>query len=213
MGRALIIEKRGLLLCEGEDEVNFFSAWLPELGLTDVQVMAYQGKEKLSTFLADLPKLRGFEKVKRLAVTRDADDDASAAASSMAHAVDHSPVKDLSPSTMVLPGNGRPGALESLWLESLSGSDYASCVDQFFECITEKGWQPSQVFAKNEKARAQLWIATKDTPNERFGIAAWHGRRNAEQPWMKEKWVDFNHPAFAELKQFLLSAFAPSEAS
>ena len=208
MAKALVIQKSGLLLCEGEDEVSFFSAWLPELGLDSVQVVAYGGKTKLASFLADLPKLVGFGNLRRLAITRDADEDADAAAKSLEGAIRRSPpVHQLSPSTMVLPGGGKPGALESLWIESLTGNPYEECVDQFFECITKKGWQQSQVFAKNDKARAQLWIATKETPNDRFGFAAWHGRKDLEKPWMKEKWVNFDHPAFAELKQFLFRTF------
>ncbi|OYW72021.1 MAG: hypothetical protein B7Z37_26105 [Verrucomicrobia bacterium 12-59-8] len=35
--KPLTISKPGLLLCEGEDEVNFFNAWFFELNITDVQ--------------------------------------------------------------------------------------------------------------------------------------------------------------------------------
>lgn len=209
--KPLKLNKPHLLLCEGEDEVNFFSAWLPELGLTDVQPLAYQGKTKLSEFLSDLPKISGSSQVKRLAITRDADENASAALESVNHIIQQAPswIRAFQPPVFVLPGNDRSGALESLWLASLADDPKAFCIEEFFRCIQEKGWEPSQIFAKNDKARAQLWIATKDIPNERFGIAPWHGRRNTDQPWMKDKWVNFDHHAFDELRQFLLSEFKP----
>ena len=208
MAKPLFIEMPCLLLCEGEDEVQFFNAWLPELSLSQVQVIAYQGKEKLSTFLADLSKARGFDKVHRIAVTRDADDDAHAAQQALEYAVAHSPIAANTPPLFVFPGEGKQGALESLWLASLEDEPFTACVEGFFQCIQDKGWEPSQAFAKNEKARAQLWIATKAVPNERFGHAAWHGRKDTDKEWMREKWIDFTHPAFDSIKAFLLSAFA-----
>jgi len=203
------ISTPGLLLCEGKDEVNFFNAWFTELGITEVKVLDYGGKEKVSKFLADVVKMSGFSNVKRAGIIRDADEDAAGALESVTHAVAHAPegFRKLNPKIFVLPGDGKPGALESLWLASLQGSPMANCVEDFFRCAESKGWSPSDVFAKNDKARAQLWIATKDTPNERFGIAAWHGRKDTDKPWMKDKWVDFEHPCFAPLKSFLLSTF------
>lgn len=207
--KPLTISKPCLLLCEGDDEVNFFNAWFTELGFSHVQVIAYQGKANLATFLSDLVKASGFSLVRRAGVTRDADEDASAALMSMNHAIKNAPAdfQRLAHAVFVLPGDGKPGALETLWLSSLSGHPIADCVENFFLCIEATGWKPSDIFAKNDKARAQLWIATKDTPNERFGIAAWHGRRDPDKPWMKEKWVDFEHPCFASLKEFLLQTF------
>jgi hypothetical protein len=156
--KPLTITKPKLLLCEGEDEVNFFNAWFLELGVADVQVFAYQGKTKLAGFLADLTKAAGFHQVKKAAILRDADEDASGATQSIAHAVEHSPeaFRQLHPDYFVLPGEGKPGALESLWLASLAGNPMEACVGEFFECIKAKGWTPSDTFAKNDKARAQL---------------------------------------------------------
>lgn len=207
--KLLTITKPKLLLCEGEDEVNFFNAWFIELGISDVQVIAYQGKTKLAAFLSDVTKAAGFHLVKKAAILRDADDDASGAKQSIIHAIEHSPeaFQKLGPDYFVLPGHGKPGALESLWLSSLADNPMRECVEDFLHCIETKGWKPSDTFAKNDKARAQLWIATKEVPNERFGFAAWHGRKDADKPWMHEKWVDFDHPSFAQLKEFVLRTF------
>ncbi len=208
--KPLTISKPGLLLCEGEDEVKFFNAWFSELNITAVQVIAYEGKARLGTFLADVVKLKGFTLVTRAAIIRDADEDASGALQSVEHALTHAPedLRHLSPKIYVLPGDGKPGALESLWLASLKGTPIEACVEDFFRCAENKGWRPSDIFAKNDKARAQLWIATKEVPNERFGLAAWHGRKDTDKPWMQEKWVNFDHTCFSQLKSFLISTFA-----
>ncbi len=207
--KPLTISKPSLLLCEGEDEVSFFSAWFLELSITDVQVIAYQGKTKLAQYLSDLTKVSGLSKVSRIGIIRDADESAAAALQSVQHAVEAAPegIRHLNPQIFVLPGEGKQGALESLWLASLTTDPLAPCIDEFFHCIKTKGWQPSEVFAKNDKAKAQLWIATKDTPNERFGLAAWHGRKETDKPWMKDKWIDFDHPCFTPLKAFLVGTF------
>lgn len=202
--------KPGLLLGEGKDEVEFFTALLLEMGLADtVQVIDYGGVAKLPEFLTDLSRTPGIDTVRCIAVTRDADEDASSALTSLQHLVTSSPLADRIRGHFVLPDNRSPGALEALWLESLRESDFTPCVEEFFRCIEARGWKPSQTFSKNDKARAQLHIATKDTPNERFGLAAWHGRKETDREWMREKWIDFDHPAFGPLKQFLEDAFAP----
>jgi hypothetical protein len=205
------IQKPCLLLGEGKDEVEFFGALLHEMGLADsVQVLDYSGISKLPDFLIEL-SLLGIQNVRTIAVTRDADEDAASALTSLKHVIDSSPLAPLVKDRLfVLPNNQSPGALEALWLASMKDSPFTPCVDDFFRCIESRGWKPSQTFAKNDKARAQLFIATKDTPNERFGTAAWHGRKDTDKPWMVEKWFDFDHPAFEELKHFLRQAFAPA---
>ncbi len=208
--KRLNLTKPGLLLCEGRDEKAFFEAWFLELGIADsVDVVPFEGKAKLTEFLADLSKVSGLAAVKQIAITRDADEDAAAAVESVRYSIAQGPevIQTLRPTSFVLPDNSSAGSLESLWLASLEAEPMAPCIEEFFRCIEVKGWQPSQSFSKNDKTRAQLWIATKDTPNERFGHAAWHGRRNTDQPYMREKWIDFNHEAFRPLREFLLANF------
>jgi len=92
----LTLQKPGLLLGEGKDEVEFFGAMLTEMGLIDqVQVLDYGGAAKLKTFLADLVQLPGFEKLNGIAVTRDADEDAASARTSLESILEASPVSDL----------------------------------------------------------------------------------------------------------------------
>jgi hypothetical protein len=62
-----------LVLVEGKDEVNFFLEVARRRGLPEVQYMNYEGKSNLSAFLHTVPKLPDFQRVRGLAVTRDAD--------------------------------------------------------------------------------------------------------------------------------------------
>lgn len=63
MKRRIILDKPGLLIGEGKDEVTFFEAWLGELGLDDrVQVLEYEGKDKLRSFLTVLRERGGIHR-------------------------------------------------------------------------------------------------------------------------------------------------------
>ena len=81
------IVKPKLLIGEGKEEVRFFESLLRSLGIGDVQVTDYAGKEKLRAFLITLPRIPGFAGLGTLGITRDADDNPGAAADSIRIAV------------------------------------------------------------------------------------------------------------------------------
>jgi hypothetical protein len=195
------LTKPFLLIGEGTGEKEFFTDLLTEMGIPGVQVEDYAGKNKLAAYLKGLTIRSGFDQLQRLVITRDADNDAAGAAASIQAAIAAAGLSAaLTVSSMVLPGGGKEGALESLWLESLKGALYEDCVQRFFECLQENGWEPSQLFAKKDKALTQVWLATKNPSNEAFHRASAYGRRSK---YAGEKWVDFDHAAFAPLKEFL----------
>lgn len=195
-----------LLLGEGTGENEFFRDLLDEMGIPDVQVEDYGGKNKLAGFLKGLTIRTGFDQLQRIAVTRDADDDPEAAAASVRSAIAGAGFPEhLTVQSMILPGGGRKGALESLWLESLHGAPFEVCVKQFFACLQEQGWEPSQLFSKKDKGLAQVWLATKNPSNEAFHRASAYGRRRKDSA---ERWVEFTHTAFAPLREFLTACFA-----
>jgi hypothetical protein len=190
-----------LLIGEGSGEKEFFTDLLTEMGITCVQVEDYAGKNKLAAYLKGLQIRTGFDQLQRLVITRDADNDAAGAAASIQSAITAAGLPAaLTVRSMVLPGDDKQGALESLWLESLKGAPYEECVERFFECLREKGWEPSQFFAKKDKALTQVWLATKNPSNVAFHRASAYGRRSK---YPGDKWVDFDHPAFTPLKAFL----------
>jgi hypothetical protein len=72
--RTLAIVERKLLLVEGKDEVNFFTAALRDhLNLVGIQVIDYSGKTRLSGFLRTLAADPVFASVTGIGVIRDAD--------------------------------------------------------------------------------------------------------------------------------------------
>lgn len=70
------ITKRKLLLGEGKDEINFFSALIRQLGIEDIQVEAYQGKGNLNKYLQTLRVRPNFNQLTSVGITRDADENA-----------------------------------------------------------------------------------------------------------------------------------------
>ena len=176
-GKPTALDRPFLLLGEGTGELKFFADLLREMSITTVQVESYEGKNKLGDYLKDLKNLSGFSQLQRLAITRDADDSPAGAATSIESAVTAAGFPaELAVKSFVLPGGGRKGALESLWLETLERAPYVNCVKSFFDCLEKEGWFPSQVFAKKDKAVTQAWLATKDPPNAAFHWASAYGR-------------------------------------
>lgn len=126
---------------------------------------------------------------------------------------------------MILPGQGREGMLEDLCLDSVADDPAMTCVESYFDCL-EEHLAPESLPGNPAKAHmraflsAMEWIeegyfesiqthlqcqpphhpvtakihallAARYKPNLNLGIAARKG------------YWPFDHPAFAELKQFL----------
>jgi hypothetical protein len=187
--------------------VNFFNALLAHLGITDVQVDQYGGKHKIRPGLKAITERSGFSQVASLAVTRDADfaddpaDDALAsqrAFQSVRDALIHAGLPatlDVKASgtpqvsVFILPDNNNPGMLEDLCIASMSQPEIA-CIDEFFNCIAA-GTARAQIRRNVSKSRVHAWLATQAEPDKRLGEAA------------KDSYINWNHPAFDPLKQFL----------
>jgi hypothetical protein len=195
----LELDKPKLLIGEGKDEVQTFSALLTYLRITDVNVEDYGGKNKLPGYL-DVLRLRpGFAGLQSLGVTRDADIDSLGAFASISNYLRQR--EFVAPASsgivaagtprvgiIILPGGQEPGMLENLVLEALRQDRVTDCIDRYFECIeAAKGREQKQI----SKARVQAWLAAQDPPDMRLGIAAQKGLI----PW--------DHPSFEQLRNFL----------
>lgn len=201
------------LLVEGQDEVNFFHAFLHHLGLIDVQVIEVGGKysfqNEFPTFLA----LSGSERITAFAIIRDAD---------LSHASTFSSIKNLletfgqpcptesgkftdTPTKVgvfILPGNAETGMLESLCLQAVSDHPSMPCVEQFIYCLGEtlerKKSETSDsthiaYYPKNEeKAKMLAFLSTLYESTTSIGIAAQKG------------YWPFDHMALEELRNFLI---------
>lgn len=68
------LEQSKLLLGEGIDEVKFFGAFLKNLGINNIQLLEYGGKNRLQLFLKLLLSSKDFDQITTIGITRDSDD-------------------------------------------------------------------------------------------------------------------------------------------
>lgn len=196
------IKQPKLLIGEGVDEVSFFNALLKHLGIGDIQVHHYDGKDKLSAFLQTLRISPDFSQLQRLGVTRDADSDFSATFRSICGGLQRAGLSvpttvgipsgtDPAVLVYIMPDNRSPGMLEDLCMSSVQADPAFECVEKYFECIRNTTARSPEPFAK---AQVHAWLASQIIkPDKRLGDAAKAGY-----------WI-WENPAFAPLIAFLKS--------
>jgi hypothetical protein len=200
----ITIKKERLLIVEGKDEELFFDALLKHLNISNIQILSIGGKTKFRKNLGALLNRREeFAKVKRLWITRDADDDFNSAFQSICDALKALelpvPKKPKIPtsscpeiSIFIFPDNQSPGMLEDLCLKVLQDNTQDTpiikCLEDYFCCLARR----SPEFPNNlSKAKIQAFLAAKKEPGKRLEEAAQSGYF----PW--------DHPAFNDIKEFL----------
>ena len=163
------------LAVEGNDQRNFFEAFVDHHSVPNIQVQNFGGVNDLSGFLLALTDAPGFtETVRRLGIVRDAEACAVSAFQSVLTSLRRAnlplPRKPLDrtdtrkPDTIVLilPDSSRQGMLETLLCESFAGGEEDRCIDVFFECIETI---PDRMINRRQKARAHAYFGyeTKST--------------------------------------------------
>ena len=82
------VESEVLLLVEGTDEVRFFYALLKSLDRGHIQIASVDGKDNFAPVLKNvLMTFRNYQRLRRLVLVRDADDNAQAAFQSLRSAL------------------------------------------------------------------------------------------------------------------------------
>ena len=197
-----------LLLVEGKDEEQFFSALL-ESDLpgtaSDCQVLAL-GKDRFRPRLLGLAiHIRG-SSVKSIGVVRDADEHAGRALQSVCDALAgagfakpaaHSEIVGTNPriGVFVMPDGQNPGALEAHCRRSVETRRAGSCVTEYLDCLKDReGWgvTAERNTAQRDKAFVHAYLASRQDPVARTGEGAKQG------VW------DFRHEAFRPVTEFLL---------
>lgn len=190
-----------LLLVEGKDDENFFSALIEKMGIENIQIHAIEGIDKLKRFIRQLVRESDFEIVKGLGIILDADNRPPASAmQSIRSSLEgiaglSAPQKagelfgdEVKTGVFILPDNQSPGMLETLIWKVIKDEAMRECIDQFAECA-------ESVLGENldrpDKSRVHAYIATKPKPNVSVGVAAQRG------------YWDFDHPAFSDIKDFV----------
>ena len=188
------------LLVEGNDQRNFFEAFIEHLSLRDIQIQNFGGVNELQGFLLALANAPGFrETVQSIGIVRDAETSAQGAfqsvQSSLRNAglsVPNQPEERAGSSpavtVLILPGDNSPGMLETLLNETFANTPEDACINAFFECIEAI---PTVSINNPAKARAYAYLTTKPNPHHSVGMAA------------KQRYWDLDHDVFSRVRQFL----------
>ena len=188
------------LLVEGNDQRNFFEAFIEHLSLADIQIQNFGGVNELRAFLLALANAPGFrEAVQSVGIVRDAETSAQAAFQSVQSSLENAglPVPNQperragsSPAVtvLILPGDNSPGMLETLLNETFANTPEEACINTFFDCVEAL---PTVSINNPDKARAYAYLTTKPNPHHSVGMAA------------KQSYWDLDHDVFSRVRQFL----------
>ena len=188
------------LLVEGNDQRNFFEAFIDHLSLEHIQIQNFGGVSELRDFLDGFVSATGFRQiVQSLGIVRDAETSAGSAFQSVQSSLRNaelpmpdSPAKrtGISPAVtvLILPGDNRSGMLETLLCESFADTAANHCIDDFFTCVENL---PDVSIKNPDKARAQAYLTTKPDPHFSVGAAA------------KKDYWDLDHRVFGNVRDFL----------
>ena len=191
-----------LLLVEGRDEANLFSALMKHRldAEPKIQVIDAGGKDKFpKNMKAIQTAAQARPTLQAIGVVRDADDDARGAFRSVCDNLrnagymppqNHGEFSEAMPSVgvFIVPDGSAPGAVETLCRRSREGDDVAKCAEAYMGCLAEHEAMHSP---NVDKSFAHAYLAAMRDPLARVGEGALQG------VW------DFESPAFSELVGFL----------
>jgi hypothetical protein len=191
-----------LLLVEGKDECNFFEAFCDHLSFKDIQAID-MGKTTFEDRFRLLKKHSDWENILSIGIVRDADNSAKSAFESICRVLTvlnlPTPNQEILPtsksphiSILIMPPNqeGSGRMLEDLFVEVIKDDPAITCSDDYLQCIEASGItiEPHHLI----KAKARFFLASR--PQEdilSIGL------------WAKKFQTEWEHPAFAPVKDFL----------
>ena len=192
------------LLVEGNDPRNFFGELVDYLKIENLQIQNFGGVNELRRFLGVMVKQSGFhDTVRMLGIVRDAEATAEGAFRSVQSSLRKAglPVPDRpgepaeaapAVNVLILPGDQDPGMLETLLCRTFADTAVDRCIDDFFRCFERS--EAGAHIRNPDKARAQVFLATRKISQMSVGVAA-----------QKGYWGDFGHDVFREVRRFLSS--------
>lgn len=208
MSEAIKTDK--LLLVEGKDEENLFSALLEYLQIENVTIRSAGGYLKFAKLYPSVAITTGFSSIKKIGFVRDAEEnEADSAFQSISNIV-----KKYTPNIMIpnqageiaqgnikcgifiMPNNKNPGMLEDLCLESVKGSLLYNKAEKYILEAEALLKAEDKEHYNIHKAKIQSYLAgTTNIP------------RNLGEASLQGLW-DFSSTAFNEVKNFILSLFS-----
>jgi len=188
------------VFCEGVDDVAVITGVAGSIGMSNLRIEPFLGKDKLRNFLRDIQTRPEFaqNRVEAVGIIRDADADGSAAFQSVHDgllangfkAPDQNggfAVNGIKIGVLIIgPKNGK-GMVEDLCLNSVSDRPEFPCVEDYFRCIAEKSDRKNF----SSKAKIRVWMASHSDYELYVGGAASEGY----WPW--------ESPSFDSMKEFL----------
>lgn len=170
MEKAQPLTKSKLLLVEGKDEQNLFTALVSHLSLADFQIIAAGGYTQFQSRLKAVMITPGWENVQTLAIIRDADNDAAAAFQSIRSVLQRcglpSPQRPEallsdtpSVSVLIVPPHAATGMLEDVCLESVQDDPAMPCVTDYLNCLRNSGIEQP---ANMAKASVRAFLASQE---------------------------------------------------
>lgn len=205
------LESSRLLLVEGKDDQEFFNHLWSSLGRAsdEIDVIAYEGKDKLRSWLKTVSDLPGFIELNAVGVVRDAHDNASGAFESVRDALrvffDKQPTdpfefidatfqnagpfdgQRFSVGIAILPSASRSGELEDLLMDAIDDPERMECVDEYIRCLESNEIS----LEKPAKTRLQAFLASKEKAEEGLWKA------------LKKDHIPVDSSAFDEVRSFL----------
>jgi hypothetical protein len=206
MGKMEKIELENILAVEGKDEKNFFDALLKNLDITNVQIIDVGGKDKFEIIFSNyLQTEDALEKIKNIGFVRDAEKDTANAAfqsicsvlskyefpcpTELCKAIEKNSKKV---NIFIMPNNNDCGMLEDLCIASIKNTGIFNCIESFIRC-----YENNIDKDKHNKAKAIIlaYLSAQVPIVNSLGIAA------------QQRRVDFSHPCFNEIKNFLIELY------
>lgn len=203
------IKTEKLLLVEGRDEFNFFSALLAYIGIHDVKILEVGGCFQFASVYPSVVITSGFSSVKRIGFVRDAEaNKADSAFQSILNIIKkNSPhfilpkicgvveKGEISCGIFIMPNNKDAGMLEDLCLKSVETETLYKETEKFVANAKNKMTEKDSFRYNIYKAKVQTYLAgTVNVP------------RNLGEATLQKLW-DFSNPAFDEVKQFINDLF------
>jgi hypothetical protein len=186
-----------LVLVEGKDEINFYSAVTAHIGVVDVEIRSFEGVNNLRPTLEAIRGIEGFDRLTALGIVRDAEGNGTAALQSVRHALRDMgfavPDRALEragagPAVVILinPHDQPGGRFEDVCSESVRDTPVMRCVEQYIGCLNGID---RVMPAREWKTRVHAFIAAQEHPEVSLGVAGKYG------------YFPFDHTAFAPTKR------------
>ena len=203
MARLIRIRESIQILVEGKSPQNFFDAFARHLRLPNMpQIQDFGGVSELRGFLGSFVRTPKFDTGNSIGIVRDAEECAASAFQSVTNSLLHAGLpapeapgeigahssSGLAVRVLILPGDGKPGMLETLLCRSIADASANRCIDDFLDCANSL---PNSAIRTPDKARAQIDLATQPLPQVSVGVAA------------KKGYWRLDHEAFAKVRSFL----------